>query len=79
MKTETTEQFWNKRARTLVGRTIVDARYMTDEEMEQFGWYKKSLVIFFDNGEYLIPMRDDEGNDAGSLHGSSDKLDFPTV
>jgi hypothetical protein len=30
-KTETIEQFWNKRAKALVGKTIKEVRYMTEK------------------------------------------------
>jgi hypothetical protein len=73
------EDFWNKRAKILVGKTIKETRYMTDKEAEEFGWYKKPLVIVFTDGTYIIPMMDDEGNDGGSLEGSTDELMFPTL
>ena len=31
-------------------------------------WDKRPLVIRFTDGTYIIPMRDDEGNDGGSLY-----------
>jgi hypothetical protein len=65
---EDREKYWQDRINeVLVGRTIVKARYMTDEEQEYFGWYSKSIVIELDNGDLLFPSRDDEGNDAGAL------------
>jgi len=69
-KTETITEFWNKRAKTLVGKTIKEVRYMTDEEAEQFMWYKKPIVI---------PQMDDEGNDGGAVYCSEDNLNFPTI
>ena len=78
-KTETIEQFWNKRAKVLVGKTIKEVRYMTDKEAEDFMWYKKPIVIVFTDGSYIIPQMDDEGNDGGSVYGSDDKLTFPTI
>lgn len=60
---------WNKKAADLlVGRTIKAASYMTAEEQEDSGYYKKALVIQLDNGMLLWPSRDDEGNDAGAIH-----------
>ena len=57
----------NEFNKLLRGKTIQSVRYMTDEEVENFMWYRKALIIIFTDGSYLIPQRDDEGNDAGSL------------
>lgn len=78
-KNLTTEQFWNKRAKSLVGKTIKECRYMTDKEVDDFGFYKKPVVILFTDGTYIIPMMDDEGNDGGSIYGSDDSLNLPTI
>jgi hypothetical protein len=61
----------------LVGRTVVGVRWMTDDEVRDFGWYASAPIIFFDDETYLIAKRDDEGNDAGALATSSD--DLPTM
>ena len=79
MTKEEIEPYWNKKAQILVGKTIKETRYMTDEEAEKFGWYKKPLIIIFTDGTYIMPMMDDEGNDGGSLEGSKDELSFPTL
>ena len=78
-KTESITEFWNKRAKTLVGKTIKEVRYMTDEEADQCMWYKKPIVIIFTDGTYIYPMMDDEGNDGGAIYGSEDNLNFPTI
>ena len=70
---------WNERAKVLVGKKIKQARYMTEAEAEEFGWYSRGIIIFFEDGSHIIPMRDDEGNDAGSVDGSDDKLVFPVL
>ena len=77
-KDETTN-FWNKRAKVLVGKKIKQARYMTEAEAEEFGWYSRPVVIHFTDGTYIIPMKDDEGNDGGSVEGSTDDLVFPVL
>ena len=71
--------FWNKRAKVLVGKKIKQARYMTEAEAKEFGWYSRGIVIFFEDGSHIIPMMDDEGNDAGSVDGSDDKYIFPVL
>lgn len=77
-KKVTVDEFWNKRAKVLVGKTIKEVRYMTDEEATEAMWYNKPLVIFFTDGTYIYPMADDEGNDGGALYGS-DGLMFPVT
>ena len=61
----------------LNGRTIAAVRYLTDQEMDMLGWYRKSLVIILDDGHFLFASSDDEGNDAGALFTSYD--DMPTI
>lgn len=61
---------WEQKAqKALIGKKVTAVRYLSKEEKEQSfsDWYSVPLVVFFDDGTYLIPMRDDEGNDAGAL------------
>lgn len=59
---------WEDKARkALVGRKIVDVRYLTREEIDGLGWSHAALVIRLNDGVYLFSSRDDEGNDAGAL------------
>lgn len=59
---------WNKIAKkVLQGKTIVEARYLNDEEMENMGWYKRPLCFFLNDGTSCILSMDDEGNDGGTL------------
>lgn len=51
----------------LAGKKIAEVRYMTDDEIEWFGWDRAAVVIVLDSGEMLSPMRDDEGNGPGAL------------
>jgi hypothetical protein len=39
---------------------------MTREEADQFGWYKRPLIMMFTDGSYIILQSDDEGNDGGA-------------
>ncbi len=55
----------------LTGRKIKSVRYLTEEEQEGLGWYRRSLVIELDDGTLLFSSKDDEGNDAGALFGQS--------
>lgn len=78
MKTELLMEKWEKPCREfLVGKTIKEVRYLSQKEMEDLGWYHSTLVIFFEDGNYIFASADDEGNDAGALFTSSD--DLPTI
>jgi len=75
--------YWENYARKhLEGRTIVDVRYLTDQEMKGMGWHNKSIVLELSDGSLLFPSSDDEGNDAGALFGQSrdnKSLTFPKI
>ena len=59
---------WGKSTRDLlVGKKIANVRYMTNDEMEDFAWFKAPVVITFTDGTMLVPQSDDEGNDGGAL------------
>lgn len=72
------ETKWTERiSAALVGKTIVKVEYLSPKETEDNYWYKRPIAITFDDGTWLIPMSDDEGNDGGSLATSIDEL--PTI
>lgn len=74
MKTEGLVENWTtKISAFLVGKTISHIRYMTAQEVDDLGWTKANIVIEFDDGHWLVPMMDDEGNDAGALWSSEGK------
>jgi len=50
----------------LSGKKIDSCRYMTREEADNFGWYKRPLVMVLNDGSYIILQSDDEGNDGGA-------------
>jgi len=56
----------------LVGKTIAAVRYLTDEEMNAYGWYSRCPVIFLEDGSAIIPMSDEEGNEGGVFEILSD-------
>lgn len=65
-------EFWgNKSSNFLVGKKVRRVRYLTDEERDDLGWFRSPLVIEFEDGHWLVPMSDDEGNDGGTLWTSS--------
>ena len=61
------KQHTDKFTKLLRGKTIKRVDYLTDDEVKQMYWNSKAPVIEFTDGSFLYPMRDDEGNDAGSL------------
>lgn len=64
----------------LIGRKIVNVRYMDYYEMKEFGFYKNPVVITFDDGHFMIPFADDEGNDGGSIFTNFPDLEMiPTI
>lgn len=69
MTLENPQQYWTDLAQVLVGKTVVAVRYLNKaEHQESFSdWFSVPVVIQFDDGTYIIPMRDDEGNDGGAL------------
>ena len=58
-------------ANILVGRKIVEVRYLDDEEAEDLGWDDAAIVLVLDDGTRLYPSRDSEGNGPGVLFGDT--------
>ena len=62
------EQYWTELiTKHLVGRKITKVEYIPTEEMEENMWYKRPIAIRLDNGHWIVPMMDDEGNDGGAM------------
>ena len=69
---------WTERiSKLLVGKKIIKVEYMTEELAKEQGWYKRPIQILLNNGTWLTPSQDDEGNDGGALFTSDDNL--PTI
>tara|TARA_R110000765_G_scaffold92493_3_gene174731 strand:- start:1626 stop:1922 length:297 start_codon:yes stop_codon:yes gene_type:complete len=61
-------EYWTKRiSKKLVGRKIVQVEYFSSREAEESMWDNRPVTFLLDNGMWLYPMRDDEGNDAGAI------------
>jgi len=68
------EKGWNEVAqKLLLGKKIVNVRYMTNAEMEDMGWYVRTVAFQTEDGLWFFPSRDDEGNDGGALFTSDEK------
>lgn len=73
--TKQLKQKWSEDiAKALVGKKIKSIGYLTDAEVEQLGWYSSAVVIELDDGTCLFPSQDDEGNGAGSIFTTLEKL-----
>ena len=69
------EQYWTDLiTKHLVGRKITKVEYIPTEEMEENMWYKRPIAIRLDNGHWIVPMMDDEGNDGGAMSTTFTKL-----
>jgi hypothetical protein len=52
---------------------------MTDKEAEKQGWYNRPLVLYFEDGHWMCPQMDDEGNDAGALAATGEVETWPVI
>jgi hypothetical protein len=51
----------------LVGKRIIAVNYMDRESADDMFWRSRGIIITLEGGIQLIPMSDDEGNDAGAM------------
>ena len=51
----------------LLNRKIVQVRYMNQSEADDMGWYSRPVAFLLDNGIWIFPGADDEGNNGGAL------------
>jgi hypothetical protein len=59
---------WTEKAeKLLLNRKIVKVEWMGKDEAHNIGWSSQPVCILLDNGMWIFPMRDDEGNDGGAL------------
>ena len=59
-------QKWkNRLSPELLGQRIVKMQYMSKKDAEKLKWYKRPLMLMLENGTWIIPQCDDEGNDEG--------------
>lgn len=66
-KIPTKDDWTEKAAKLLAGRTIVDVRYMMPIEVDSWGWVKAGLVLTLDDNSEVMVAKDNEMNDAGSI------------
>ena len=69
-------KYWQKTSKKwLVGKKIVDCRYMSNDEMNETLWNNRPICLLLDDGTWIIPQCDDEGNDGGALYVSNSVKD----
>ena len=61
----------------MVGQKITEVRWLTKKEKDEYWehWYDQPIQITLENGVKLIPMRDDEGNEAGAMATNIPKME----
>lgn len=77
--TDYAKQWGDQAAALLVGRTIKEVRYFTEKEREDLGWYSRPIALLLDDGTWLWPSSDDEGNNAGALFTTEPTLEVIPV
>ncbi len=77
-KTEVFEKWTKKSKEVLEGKTIVEVRYMNDQEMEDIGWSSRPICFFLNDGTYCTLSQDEEGNDGGVLFYNENGI-LPTI
>ena len=67
MKKSTVKHWTDKANEFLLGKQIVEVRYLNNKEAENFMCDDRPVVFQLDDGTWIIPMCDDEGNNGGAL------------
>ena len=63
------KNFWEQKAQELLmGKRIIGVKYMSTDEANESMWGNRPICILLNDGTWIIPQRDDEGNDGGSLY-----------
>ena len=62
------EKKWTRDiSRALLGKTITKVEYMTQDEAKYNGWERRPIILRLNDGTFLFPSMDDEGNDGGAI------------
>ena len=75
-------EYWTAfAADKLVGKKIIKVEYFSNKEAEESMWYSRPLCFQLDDGTWVYPMRDDEGNDGGAMAYIGEKANetFPVL
>ena len=63
----------DKASKLLLGRKIVSVEWMTNQEADELDWSSRPVCMMLDDGTWIYPQRDDEGNDGGALFVAASK------
>jgi hypothetical protein len=74
MEKNITKVWTDKANELLLGKQITEVRYLNQKEAENFMWDYRPVVFQLDDGTWIIPMCDDEGNNGGVLAVGPDKI-----
>ena len=59
---------WTKMASDLLlGKRIVKVEYMQGANIKEMGWYSCPIMLQLEDGNWIIPQSDDEGNNGGVI------------
>lgn len=76
MGEKSTEEYWTgKVKKALLGKKIVKVEFMHQDSVTKNMWYKRPVCLLLDDGNWIYPMMDDEGNDGGAMGTTFDKLE----
>ena len=59
--------FLKRASELLLGKRIAKVEYMHSKEAQDNMWYKLPIMLMLEDGTWLVPQMDDEGNDGGAL------------
>ena len=76
-KTNREQEWVNAISDKLVGKTVKEVRYISNEDAREMYWDARAIAIQLSDGEWVFPMQDDEGNGPGAL--STTYEDLPTI
>lgn len=63
------ENRWTEIAeKRVLGKQIVAVEYMSDQEADHMGWHNRPVAFKLNDGTWLYPQADDEGNEAGAMY-----------
>ena len=72
--------YWTKRVeKFLLGQKIIKVEYMSREDAEDMDWFNRPIQILLENGTWLTPQQDDEGNDGGAISTNFANRYIPTL
>jgi len=72
---KTYRDYWTDLSKKhLVGKKIIAVRYMSNANLKNFMWHSCPIEIQLEDGHWLTPTMDDEGNDGGALFTTYEKL-----